>query len=528
MRLTFTAAIGVMLLTICTTLLGQQDGSGTIQGRIVDKANQKGLANTVVQARNETLHKEAVTDSNGEYKLQNLPDGHYLLVAIKHGIGDTKYVTVRGGSHHTADLQLERPAFISGHIFASDNSPAKGASVSAWRLGTVQDYRAWLSAGTVKTNREGAYEISGLPRGSYILVAYIEPPSITRAAPEAHRNDGAPHNLVKRSVVTYYPGDTSPDGAMPIQVKASAVLTGIDVKLIRTNTFCTHATIPGAHWAAVSLFQSLAIGNIQLATTSLKPAGRIRVCGLSSGDYHLTASTFADAGRPYSKLAEADFTIDQRDTNTGIITPQQPVRISGHVEAIGNRASTLPASITLDLAPYNRARVMGEITQAKVSADGDFVLERVFIGRYTLHVYNLPNGYYLKSATFANQDVTGAPFETSSAELDITLGTDAGSVRGSIFDTEHQPVADALVTLTPVPLPASLDGVQTGTAHSDQNGNFTLATVPPGQHLVFVLPAQTSTGDIDSEFLQSHSNAAKEIAIEPVEAKSVTFELRQP
>src|SRR5207302_2560 len=90
-----------------------------------------------------------------------------------------------------------------------------------------------------------------------------------------------------------------------------------------------------------------------------------------------------------------------------------------------------------------------------VKQDGSFMMENVGPDKYKIMVSGLPQGTWLKSIRTDDQDVlengidltAGAP-----ASVQITLGTGAGQVSGTVQDSKQHPAAGSFVTLFPDPM----------------------------------------------------------------------------
>lgn len=111
----------------------------------------------------------AVTDQNGAFTLNGLPDGDFVVRASVPGTREgTKVasVTVKGGKSSaspTLAFTTETPVTISGHVIFSDGSDATGVVVTA--AGPVTK--------VITTGAGGAFSFAGVPPGGYVLSADV-------------------------------------------------------------------------------------------------------------------------------------------------------------------------------------------------------------------------------------------------------------------------------------------------------------------------------------------------------------------
>ncbi len=295
-------------------------GGAAIEGRVLDKVSDVALPNVMVQARTARRHMEAITDSNGRYAIKGIPEGQYVVVAIKGCCGDVKHLSVHNGALLNIDLRLPTPSSVSGHIFSENKTAAVDVTVSLWRIGSFEGLPTLLYQGNSKTDKTGNYNISGLPSGRYYIVASRGPlvprkrQTISKSIQQAKFRES-----IRRDVVTYYPGSTDADGAMPIPVKESSNVSDIDLKLMRASTYCVDAVLPTSARTGISVYQSFPEGNVVLGNDSIQGGGAIEVCDLTPSTYHLNASILPEPGKPFLKIAEDEFSIDHEDVDIGTL-----------------------------------------------------------------------------------------------------------------------------------------------------------------------------------------------------------------
>jgi hypothetical protein len=93
---------------------------------------------------------------------------------------------------------------------------------------------------------------------------------------------------------------------------------------------------------------------------------------------------------------------------------------------------------------------------------------------------------YLKSIHYGTEDVPGGTVSIrgDGSVLTLKIGSDAGSLSGTVQTESGDPAAGAMVTAVPDDLPPGR-GDLVKSARTDQTGKFTLQGVPPGPCKVY-------------------------------------------
>jgi hypothetical protein len=106
--------------------------------------------------------------------------------------------------------------------------------------------------------------------------------------------------------------------------------------------------------------------------------------------------------------------------------------------------------------------------------------------------------------------------------VQISLGLGTGSISGTVQDAKQQPVSGSLVTLLPDPMKEErFDLYQVTTA--DQNGQFTLQGIPPGEYKLFAWEAIDPGSYMDPEFLKAHESKAHKITVKANSRQQVSL-----
>ncbi len=157
---------------------------GSISGVVTDQATGLPVIGAVVEAFSENpvinfattvAGFRARTDSSGNYTINNVPTGKYLVVAHAQGYlpeffreaatkGDAELVSVEDDTEvQGIDFTLERGGSISGLVASEgDSLPIAGALVKVFASNNRRHLRTF-------TGNDGAYRVDGLPTGVYFV-----------------------------------------------------------------------------------------------------------------------------------------------------------------------------------------------------------------------------------------------------------------------------------------------------------------------------------------------------------------------
>jgi hypothetical protein len=141
-------------------------------GVVVDGATHQPLADVVVQATARTAARgprNASTDSNGRFSLEDLEASSYTLVARKSGyqLLSREVTAVEGGGDDLL-VELARGAGIALEV----RDASFGVPLRAVQARATDGAGAVVFAGLVALDSEGRGEVPSLPPGSYALAVY--------------------------------------------------------------------------------------------------------------------------------------------------------------------------------------------------------------------------------------------------------------------------------------------------------------------------------------------------------------------
>jgi hypothetical protein len=142
-------------------------------------------------------------------------------------------------------------------------------------------------------------------------------------------------------------------------------------------------------------------------------------------------------------------------------------------------------SMMVVLSPEDATMTMG-IRPGQVQDDGTFKVKPLAPDRYTVNLYPMPDGCYVKSIRYGDTEYPSGVVDMSKGltggELTIALSANGAQVDGNVSDAKDQPATIATVVLVPDQRDFHS---QYETARLDQNGHLTIKGIKPGKYKLF-------------------------------------------
>ena len=141
-------------------------------------------------------------------------------------------------------------------------------------------------------------------------------------------------------------------------------------------------------------------------------------------------------------------------------------------------------------------------------------------GDFRVTVANIPASTYVKSIRMGNEDVLRSGLHiTKSVDttVQIVIGTDGGTLQGSVLDGSLRPFTNATVALVPegVVLRGQPEFYRSTT--SDASGNFELKAIPPGSYKLFAWEWAPQDSWQNADFIRNYEGQGKVIRVVPFE-----------
>jgi hypothetical protein len=555
-------------LAITLTLLGAAQASArrqqtvqqplspsTVSGHIFRADNGGPLPKatvtlTVAQpttATSQILPQVVRTDSSGAFQFTQVAPGKYFaradhigFVAAGYGEDASKQVltsqfTVGPGQNLSRiDITLLAAGVISGTITDQDGDPVENLQVSAIRVRYVRGgARQEVTFHTAATNDQGNYRLFGLIPGFYFV----------RAGNGGNQGVGGPGGVAYQPA--YYPGSGLADVGQRIQVAPGVETSGISFSIGTQLTHKISGTVIDTTGPSESrrYIMQLSRGSadapmlgaaVQIANVS-GADGSFALNGVPSGDYtvsarSVTASVSANqrattfATTPEFNSGSARVRVNDADVQVNI-TVTGSSEIKGKVSVEGAQGPP-PQAVHVNVQSQIGGVGLAISTQNAVSdTNGNFDIHGVAQGEYNFDV-TIPgqNALYLKQVICAGKDYTIQPLAIEAAmtlgDCVITLGVDAGSISGQVMDSAG-PMPGLVVVAIPETRALRSVARYTAAARTDDNGQFTIAGVIPGDYFVFAVKFNDEQTYFAPDFAEANIGDAERVTIHASEAKSV-------
>jgi hypothetical protein len=524
-------------------------GGSTVRGTVTYSDTGRPVRNAKVGLYNNEpawteLH--GVTDWRGEFVIEGIPAGRYLLLVDAPGIltpqgvksshlprfaqlslsGERDLFTeiVVNGTDSLNDVKVRaiRGGVITGRVVTHDDQPLAKAEIKLLRKENgkwLPVNFTWNSSRTqrrdLRTDPSGLYRIAGLPAGEY-LVRSSEPDVDTGGS-------SVPDDVFSSGtwMMTYYPSATSLEEAQPVTVVEGSESTGIDIRVPDRTPHAIAGRVIGpedqpAFYARIRIERRDELGFVDTeyeVATYAGIDGSWRIPGVPAGDYVITV---------FGPIKEKP----QEDTHMLVVAPKRlNIRVAdgdvvvpdiklvdgamvwGKMVLDGRsfKASEeyFPRLVRVGAGAYksggsydpmSSGERYAHVGGTKVSEDGSFYISSLAAGNYRFTMSSITRKkFYLKSLTRKGVDLMQAAIrlkdDTVIDNVLVSLGSDFASVEGELSVSEGQSkpfFRDAVVVLAPANEGTRQIERELHTTEADAAGKFKL-TCAPGEYFVVAL-----------------------------------------
>ena len=479
-------------------------------------------------ATNSQVSNTATTDAAGRFAMAGIARGKYRLSAERSGFITTQYgsrgpgkagtlLTLEPGQKsNELPMRLTPHAVIAGRVLDEEGEPVSSANVQVSRQQYVQGRKQLSRMNGASTNDLGEYRVFGLPPGRYYVSAETRPNPMLPQAEDEY-------------VTTFFPRTTDAAAAAPIDVAPGAQLRNIDIPLARMHTVTVRGRVvneaaPPASGGTVQRSNVNVMLSSRSATplsagfargASVTPQGTFELRGVTPGSYFVIAQVNT-RGKPLT--ARAPIQVGGSNIEGILLTIRGGVPVSGRVRVEGESTASM-ATIRVVLQPAESGGVLfGPFLTQQVKQDGSFQLEDVGADRYTVSVYGLPEGFYVKSLRSANLDVMAGGLDVaagSPAPLEVVLSPHAGQVTGTVMDPKTQKAAAMMmVVLVPQEKERRDREAFYQTATTDFSGQFSFKSVTPGEYRVYAWEEAENGAWMDPDFLKPLESRGEAVSVQ--------------
>lgn len=573
-----------------------QRGQSSVSGRVISEETGEPVIGARVRISSSFGSGPAgatVTNSRGEFRFDNLAAGEYHVIATPkdapqqsavtfaiplpsgdrrtdeaafeemrraQGVASTD-VTVDGTNSATIEVRVPRqpPAGrVSGRILYADGKPAANAQVTFLNRQEIRGRRPGPTRLNTITDKQGFYQIGGLPPGEYIVSARLQEPTII------DRQSGKVIS-VGLVILTYYPSATSARAASPVAVAVNQETSDVNITLVKRSTHNLSGTL-------ISRTSGRSLSGIHVRLRNrddldlpfsagsddrfiwTDAQGRFTFSQVMDGDYVITVGGLESPPAPRGlsmnpqqprgnlppRLRDATTPLEDRmpipALARGLVEKQQEVTVAGadinnlaiEVSEGGRVYGTVTVEGAAPLPP--RIIVASEMKAgerrpdafARVNMDGTFEMSGVPDGPLSLDVIISPPGrFYIKSIMAAGVDLMREPpvigDGTTIRDVRIVLSTEVAMLTGRVLSSDGTPLRGA--TLLLVPADQGRQRLSRGrlVGVTGPDGRFMIGAAP-GEYLMVIWTGRPPS---DEQALKALAERAPRVSLQAGEQKVI-------
>ncbi len=524
-----------------------QSRTCTLAGTIFNSATNAGIPHALVTFFGDGSGFR-FTDSGGNFSAENVSCGRFILSVSKPGYVSgqeedspaallanpafrdlTQMQEEQAGSPPkpatvTLDVTPDSPAArvplvplasISGTVLDENAEPLNGVVVQGITVKASLQGADYSPAKTTHTDDQGHYELLGLPPADYVVRLAGE----SSSTQFFQGNAPNPNNNHRGMEPVYYPNADSPAAAQVFEL-APAANSSADFRHTTEAAFDINGRLSGfvpQAWTQLQLYRDgdrVPLGRAFVNFIT----GQFRLTDIPRGAYTLRVTQY-QADPPQWFAAEVPLTMSAAPMQNLVVqmSPALNIPISVSYEA-GAKGE---GQIIVELLPQHSPENLRQLTIGNrpglvqdVPADARAnELKDVVPDRYKLTVNALGGSGYAAAAKLGGVDVLHREFAITGAagELHLTVRGDGATLKGKVT-FGGQPAMFAQIFLVPA---SGAEGVRIGV--SDQEGNYTIPNVPPGDYHAHAWTGQPSAKEVLAalgETLSLQPNDQQTLALE--------------
>jgi len=520
-------------------------GDITLSGVVVNSVTGDPIPRALIQMMGMTS-RVALTDAEGKFQFDNLPETQAMLSAHKpgyfsdmelaQGAGRVKPISISSGMA-SVTVKLTPAGVIAGRVTTADGEPVESAGVML-KVRMIQNGRRQLMNrnGTV-TDEDGYFRVGNLQPGTYYLYSNGNSRMIT-----------AGDEVLSPA---YYPGVNDVSGASALEVRPGST-TIADFTLHKEKGYRVSGTVTG-------LLPNQA-GSVEL----LGPDGENLPIGAS---VRAESSTFE-----LRRVAAGSYTLKvvaQQRTNPGAFggfvgglgqgMPRMPQMYTGSIPIVVNgdmnnvtvavqAAATIPVVVRTDFTNKQsdnedtgfavnkgsrrypqyvmlhliRADGQSGDNYAQISGQPDnpsLLIQNVEPGRYRVEF--MPTGAtYVRSATYGNTDLLREDLVVSGGDsqpIEVVVRDDAASLSGTARCEDTQ----CWVLI----VPEGSAAIQPRTAFVDPQGGFRQMGLAPGSYRIYAFDRVDGIEYTNTEAMKTYGAHAQTVVLSAGQKAQVNVDL---
>ncbi|OFW26538.1 MAG: hypothetical protein A3H97_05870 [Acidobacteria bacterium RIFCSPLOWO2_02_FULL_65_29] len=529
-------------------------GTASIKGRVMAADTGRPLRRARIIVNAPELFGENRTTStgaDGRYELKDLPAGRYTLTVSRSGYLQLRYGQRRpleqGKPLQIADKEtvsdidfaLLRMSLITGRVTDEVGEAIADAQVFAMRSTYFEGRRRLVPAGGPggRTDDAGQFRLLGLAPGTYYVMAMMRD-SWTVVENGVEQTFGyAP---------TYFPGFMNASDARRVTVGVGQEASNIDFGLMPGRAADISGTATDSRGRplegqTVNVVQEMRGPGMMMMMSSgqgrVSADGSFTVKNVSPGEYKVQVGASTEGRIPDTRVQEAaavPVSVNSVNIEGVSLMTSTGGAISGYVSTESGAPPTFPrdrmrlaARLSGDADPRAGPRPGLNTDSGRVKDDWSFAVTDVF-GPARLRA-TLPDGWAIKSMLYDGREIGDTPLEARGGEeiagVQVILTDRVTSVSGRFTDEKGAPVTDGTVIVFAEEADKwSEDSRFVRSARPDQQGEYRVRGLPPGDYLAVALTYVEDGMWNDPEYLETLRASAEKLRLQ--EAGTATLSLK--
>lgn len=514
---------GIRMLLLACVLCEHRLPAADLSGRVVDAQDGGPVGHAQVtitvlrtgEQNNAPVSLTLLTDTAGNFRVSNLPEGNYQLSSEKTGYSGEGSFVASDGKSNSVVLHLTRQAVVSGMVVDDKGVGVPLASVQLFKPMVAEGRRQNVPMMSVQSDAAGEFRIFGIAAGRYYLGATAQ----VRTFRKSHRFAYKP---------TLYPGAADFSAAQLIELPPGAEHE-VKIELRRAPAYQIRVqSLAGAQSVGAMLTPGESNRfpiSFNFPTLYDNKSGILTVPDVPAGDYMLDASFFVDG---HMFRAVKKITVEDHDVEGISVGPASTVEVSGQVMMDGKAPGR-------ELVPYISLDAAGRGgLGTEVDEDGNFYFHDVVPDTYRLNIATPAKCFPVIRQSGREVEADAIVIGGDANEIEIEFSSHGGTIEGSIADPDFNATTAVSVGLyrrssaglvfvrqveaggsaTPRPPGPPSKGLLT----------FTFEGIRPADYVVLAWAVSAELAYAEPQFIGEFSGQGKTIQVRAEEKISVTVD----
>ena len=479
------------------------------------------------------------TDNEGRYEIGNLPGGAFTLAASSAGYvpwihgqrrAEEPGKPIEVGENATVErinFALQRGGVITGAVVDEFGDWLVNSTVRAMRVEFLKGKRELVPAGSsATTNDIGEFRIFGLATGAY----YVSVISRVAFGQVGQADSAYPP--------TYYPGTPNVGEAQPVKVAAGQTanisIAMSSSRAARLSGAALDADGQPMRNAFLNLTSRTGGAGLGVSAGQVQADGSFVLSGVPPGDYQLRVDSTTRPADGVLQSALTTIIVSGDDISDIRLMATRWVTGAGRIVV----EPELRASFKLSALRVGSQRTARDDPFTGFGGGGPVREDATFdfsapAGAVTLTVTGMPAGWRVKAVRQNSLDITDAGFDLPAGDtvegIEVELTNRGPHLSGRVTNAR----GEAVKQFTAVVFSQDRDQRQwnsryLATARPNNDGQFSVASLPPGDYYAVALESLATGQGSDPEFLRELEDLAIKFSVAERETKALELKLSFP